>query len=72
MLRLWIVVYVAGKVAGSFGPYPLEKPDECEKMRNEMINQCKSQPNAVLKCPDYELKCLPLPERPAINPDFLQ
>jgi hypothetical protein len=66
------VIYITSKVAGSVGPFALEAPDQCEAMKRSMINQCVDKPGSTYKCSEYELRCVPLPNRPQPDPSFIQ
>ena len=56
-MKLWMVIYITGQVAGSIGPLPYGE-DECLRRSADRANQCTNSPKALpLTCEDIAFKC---------------
>ncbi len=66
-MKLYLIVYVAGKVIGFTGPLPY---DMAECQRRATIEQ-RSCVNGAFQCADIRYRCEWAQGRPAIDPGFI-
>lgn len=64
-MKLWMVIYLAGKIAGSVGPLPYDE-DECHRRAVELLAEGK--PDVVTpegySLKDVRFECLRADRRP--------
>ncbi len=68
-MKLFVVVYIFGLVAGSIGPSPLSMK-ECEKLIASELASCddsNAPADAPFRCSDIKLQCEYLAEHPEIQ-----
>ena len=67
-MNLFLVIYVAGQVAGVIGPLPSE--DECHRLSQAQLNSCQERPGTRV-CESLLAVCEWHQERPDLDPSFI-